>query len=153
MAEGGLVSTFNGNWVQGNPIEGYKLRAEGRYYPLKLDNEKLHLYTGLQAMYKETDEKREEVFLRADDGYQQLLKFTENTNVLAFHVSCGIIFLLKKHIAIEGGVFTGLRLKDRKYLGIPPDADPTFDKQYDINESGEHTIPSFGISIKAGLRL
>lgn len=148
QAEGGPIHSFDGTWVNREPMDGFKTRLEVRKYWL-FTAPKDFVYIGLQGMFKKVRYgEGTDIFCRDDCNFFQRLDFTEENRVMAGHFSMGIIFFAGQHVIIDLGGFGGLRWNNRRYRGIPEDAVrrsvPFF------REPGRHTFPSLGFTMKIG---
>lgn len=152
LMEGGPVSSFDGHWVMQDPIEGYKLRGELRYY-LALDDQLTRFYLGLQAMYRRTVKPNlTGTFCRYDCSFFQEMDYRFIKNVTAGHFSLGITAAVSKHIVLDFGGFAGFRYLNKVYDGIPSDAVLLREDfiTIDFDTPGESLIPSIGAAFRVG---
>ncbi len=148
QAEGGFISTLEGRWVNQEKLSGFKSRIEVRkYWPFTLPKD--HFYIGLQGMFKQVRYPgQNEVFCRDDCQYFQQMDFNEVNNVLAGHLSLGLIFFAGRNIAIDIGGFGGFRWNNRLFEGIPDDAELQGVRFFRL--PGKNFYPSLGFTLKTG---
>ncbi len=152
LAEGGYITSFNGRWVIGEQLEGYKIRGEVRWYDKPM-NARDRFYVGLQTMYKSTSRAGlSGTFCRDDCAYFQDLEYSRATRVAAVHCSIGFSLVFSRHFVMDIGGFGGWRFASRSNEGIPADATLLGESTgfFQFDGPGRYSIPSLGFTLRMG---
>ncbi len=149
--EGGLITTFDGDYLRRDDIEGYKFRGEIRsYLPHSFSDNSF--YYGLQFMYKHDSQHRTGNFLRANGNFFQRLNFEDTRDVLAVHFAAGVNLPLAGPTLLEVSGWAGLRRLKRTFEGVPDDADWQDNTAVRfLAEPGTYYIPSIGFALRVGM--
>jgi hypothetical protein len=153
LAEGGYVTTFNGKWILGNKMDGFKLRGELRFF---IDSETSgdRFYLGLQGLFKHTEKLNlNGDFCRDNCAYTQRLPYSFVKYAGAGHISLGFLLPISEHIVTDISGFGGFRYIVGKYGSIPEDAVYVASFSEDnitFDQEGGFFVPSIGLLLRFG---
>ncbi|PLX14264.1 MAG: hypothetical protein C0594_00280 [Marinilabiliales bacterium] len=159
QVEGGYISSdLNGlqytmlEDFQSAVYQGYKLRAELRFYASAELDQGYTFYMGPEFMKKHVIETTEVDVLRYNESFIQEMPKNEVSDIQAGHWKIGIQYYAKDHwFLFDMYVGTGIRYKKVRY-DLPEDATIS-DNMFRMFPSDNVYLPSMVIGFKLGARI
>ena len=146
--EGGYALGPNFGFFENSNIDGFKVRAELRYY--LRDKSKSFHFIGLQAMYHSLSGTAVDDFCRDGCNYFQKIEYEKDFSNRGLQFIYGVSNYVSNNIILEAGGILGVRIRKQYNRNLPNDAELVGNDSGGLFEEGEFILPAVGFHVRLG---